>query len=103
MILLGSLWANNHFQLINPPSIAASKSAEVSIVLPKRFMLVLRVLKCLDDFQSILMNTTLADISVLCSSGTSGLCSVAAIIQGQCLAAAIWVAEGMQVMEARQC
>ncbi len=49
------------------------------------------------------LSSVLADISVLCSSGTSGLCSVAEVIQGQCLAAAIWVAEGMQAMEARQC
>ena len=74
----------------------------LAIVSPKRVMLACS-LACLDAFQSILMNTTLTDFPVLCSSGASGLCSVAAVIQGPCLAAAIWVAEGMQAMEARQC
>jgi hypothetical protein len=70
----------------------------LAIVLPKIFMLAwrLRVLKCLLAFQSILMNTTLADIFVIRSSDTSGLCSVAAVFQGLGVAAAIWVAEGMR-------
>ena len=42
------------------------------------------------------MNTTLADIFVIRSSDTSGLCSVAAVFQGLGVAAAIWVAEGMR-------
>ena len=51
---------------------------------------------------TIVMNTTLADILVLRSSCTSGPCSVAAVIQGQSVAAAIWVAEGMQAMQEKQ-
>ena len=53
-------------------------------------------------FQSILMNTTLADIFVIRSSDTSGLCSVAAVFQGLGVAAAIWVAEGMREIPERQ-
>ena len=84
----------------------------LAIVLPNTFILALS-LKCLDAFQSMLMNTTLADNFVLRGNGVSGLSSVAAVIPTGLssvaavfrhvgLAAAIWEAEGMRAMQERQ-
>ena len=54
------------------------------IVLYRSNMLALRRrLLCLAAFQSILMNTTLADTAVLCSSSASRSCPVAAVIWGE--------------------